>query len=61
MKSDALYSIELIRASALTEAGEKFYLGVKEITEQYENLLKQIENETDKLLRIGIAGDYTAN
>lgn len=43
---------------SLTEAGEKFYLGVKEITEQYENLLKQIENETDKLLRIGIAGDY---
>ncbi|MBF1356049.1 MAG: LysR family transcriptional regulator [Mogibacterium diversum] len=42
----------------MTEAGEKFYLGVKEITEQYENLLKQIENETDKLLRIGIAGDY---
>ncbi|MBF1357786.1 MAG: LysR family transcriptional regulator [Mogibacterium diversum] len=43
---------------SLTEAGEKFYLGVKEITGQYEDLLKQIENETDKLLRIGIAGDY---
>lgn len=43
---------------SLTEAGEKFYVGVKEITEQYEDLLKQIENETDKLLRIGIAGDY---
>ena len=43
---------------SLTEAGEKFYSGIKEITGQYEDLLKQIENETDKLLRIGIAGDY---
>lgn len=43
---------------SLTEAGEKFYAGVKEISEQYENLLKQIEAGKDKVLRIGIAGDY---
>ena len=43
---------------SLTEAGEKFYSGVKEITRQYEDLLKQIENEKDKILRIGIGGDY---
>lgn len=43
---------------SLTEAGEKFYAGVKEISEQYENLLKQIEVGKDNVLRIGIAGDY---
>lgn len=43
---------------SLTEAGEKFYSGVKEIIGQYEDLLKQIENEKDKILRIGIGGDY---
>lgn len=43
---------------SLTEAGEKFYSGVKEIIGQYEDLLKQIENEKDKILRIGVGGDY---
>ena len=43
---------------SLTEAGEKFYAGVKEISEQYENLLKQIEAGKNNVLRIGIAGDY---
>ena len=43
---------------SLTEAGEKFYVGVKEISEQYEKLLKQIIAGKNEFLRIGIAGDY---
>ena len=44
---------------SLTEAGEKFYSGVKEIIGQYEDLLKQIEKQGLSLIDVFLFPDST--
>lgn len=46
------------RECFLTEAGHTFYNGAKELRRDYESLCRQIQQVTDKELKIGLYGEF---
>ena len=46
------------KGCTLTERGEKFYIGMRKVYEQYSDLLEQMKRVDDRVLWIGIEGDH---
>ena len=46
------------KGCTLTEAGEKFYLGMIGIDREYRSLKEQVTRKSGQLIRVGIEGEY---